>query len=320
MRILIWHVHGSWATAFLQGGHDYLLPVTPDRGPDGLGRARTWDWPPSAVEVPAERLREEPVDLVVLQRPHEVELAARWLGRRPGVDVPAVYLEHNTPDGDVPCTRHPMADQDRIPIVHVTGYNELIWDSGRTPTYVVEHGIPDPGRRYSGEVARAAVAVNDPVRRSRHVGTDLVRAVAAEHGVDVFGMRVCGLDGGPGDGMDLRTYEDLPQHELHAELPRRRLYLHTPRWTSLGLSLLEAMALGMPVVAVGSTAAPYAVPPEAGAVVTRPAELVAEVRRLLDDPGLAHERGAAAREHVLARHGLARFLADWDALLHDVVG
>ena len=45
MKVLIWHVHGSWTTAFVQGRHDYLVPVTPDRGPDGLGRARTWDWP-----------------------------------------------------------------------------------------------------------------------------------------------------------------------------------------------------------------------------------------------------------------------------------
>ena len=31
-------------------------------------------------------------------------------------------------------------------------------------------------------------------------------------------------------------------------MARRRVYLHPIRWTSLGLSLLEAMHLGMPVV------------------------------------------------------------------------
>lgn len=45
MSILIWLVHGSWTTAFVQGPHTHLVPVLPDRGPDGLGRARTWDWP-----------------------------------------------------------------------------------------------------------------------------------------------------------------------------------------------------------------------------------------------------------------------------------
>ena len=28
MRILHWHVHGAWSTAFVQGPHDYLVPVT----------------------------------------------------------------------------------------------------------------------------------------------------------------------------------------------------------------------------------------------------------------------------------------------------
>ena len=55
MKVLLWHVHGSWTTAFVQGRHEYLLPVTPDRGPDGLGRARTWDWPASAREVTRNR-------------------------------------------------------------------------------------------------------------------------------------------------------------------------------------------------------------------------------------------------------------------------
>ena len=38
---------------------------------------------------------------------------------------------------------------------------------------------------------------------------------------------------------------------MHAELARRRLYLHPIRWTSLGLSLIEAMQLGMPVRGAG---------------------------------------------------------------------
>ena len=50
MRILLWHVHGSWTTAFVQGPHRYIVPVVPDRGPDGRGRAQTWDWPSSVVE------------------------------------------------------------------------------------------------------------------------------------------------------------------------------------------------------------------------------------------------------------------------------
>jgi hypothetical protein len=161
MRILLWHVHGSWTTSFVQGQHEYLLPVTPDRGPDGLGRARTWDWPERVREVPVPELADTEVDLVVLQRPHELELAHRWLGRRPGRDVAAVYVEHNTPAGDVPDTRHPLAGQDAIAIAHVTAFNDLFWDCDGARTVVIDHGIVDPGHRYTGEVARAAVGAPD---------------------------------------------------------------------------------------------------------------------------------------------------------------
>lgn len=319
MRILLWHVHGSWTTSFVQGPHDYLLPVTPDRGPDGLGRARTWDWPASVVEVPAGALRDADVDLVLLQRPHEIGLAEEWLGRRPGRDVPAVYLEHNTPlhgSPDVPDTRHPLAGQTEIPVVHVTGFNQLFWDCSGARTVVIDHGIVDPGHRYTGEVPHAAVAVNDPVRRGRSVGTDLLDPLAGSVRVDVFGMRVSQLAPRPG----LRTYEDLPQERMHAELARRRVYVHTARWTSLGLSLLEAMHLGMPVVALATTEAPMAVPPEAGVLVTKVDDLVAAVRRFVDDPDLARSTGDAARAAALGRYGLKRFLDDWDAVLAEVAG
>jgi glycosyltransferase involved in cell wall biosynthesis len=316
VRVLVWHVHGSWATSFLQGGHDYLLPLVPDRSADGRGRARTWDWPDSAREVTPEQLADEVFDVVVLQRPHEIELVERWTGRRPGRDVAALYLEHNTPGGNVPYSRHPLADQAEIPVVHVTHFNRLIWDCGTARTEVVEHGIVDPGHRYSGEWPRAAVVVNDPVRRGRAVGTDLLRALGAAAPLDVFGMNVHGLPSHLGIAPErLWTFEDLPQHELHRQLARRRVYVHTSRWTSLGLSLLEAMHLGMPVVALATTEAMMAVPPAAGVISTRVEDLVSAVWRFVHDPSESQRVGAAAREAALSRYGLGRFLADWEALL-----
>ena len=126
MRVFLWHVHGSYTNSLVQGGHEYLLAVTPDRGPDGLGRARTWSWPANVVEAPATELRHADFDVVVLQRPHEVELLERWTGLRAGVDVPAVYGEHNTPAGHAATTRHPLADRSDIAVAHVTAFHGLM--------------------------------------------------------------------------------------------------------------------------------------------------------------------------------------------------
>jgi Glycosyl transferases group 1 len=318
MNILIWHVHGSWTTAFVRGPHTYLIPVTPDRGPDGLGRARTFDWPDSAIEISPEQLRDAEVDLVVLQRPHEEALARRWLRRRPGRDVPAVFLEHNAPHGDVPNTRHPAADRDDLVIVHVTGFNQLFWDCGGTSTVVIEHGVVDPGHRYSGHLPRAAVVVNEPARRGRVTGTDLLSALADAVPLDVFGMQTEVLaERLRLPDSRLRT-ADFPQSRLHAAMADRRLYLHPVRWTSLGLSLLEAMHLGMPVVALATTEVVEAVPPGTGVLSTRPEVLAEAARHYVQNPGAASADGTWARRAALERYGLKRFLDDWNDLIEEV--
>jgi glycosyltransferase involved in cell wall biosynthesis len=95
------------------------------------------------------------------------------------------------------------------------------------------------------------------------------------------------------------------------------VYLHPFRWTSLGLSLLEAMAMGMPVVGLATTEAVAAVPPDAGVLSTDVEALVSAVQWLCADPDAARELGAAGREAAQARYGLARFLGDWDRLLEE---
>lgn len=328
LRLLHWHVHGSWTTALVQGRHTCLLPTLPERGPWGGGRPAAWDWPQRARETSPEELRAgaDAIDVVVLQRWEEIELTERWTGRRPGVDLPAVWVEHNTPRGDAPTTRHPLADRDDIPIVHVTHFNALMWDSGRAPVHVVEHGVPDPGARYTGEIDRAAVVVNEPVRRHRVTGTDLLPGFADTVGLDVFGIGTdrldAALDAGAGQDRrrpDVRVVGDLPQARMHAELARRRVYLHPVRWTSLGLSLIEAMMLGMPVVGLATAEAAVAVPPEAGVVATDLDVLHRALRAFRADPDLARETGRRAREVATTRHSLTRFLSSFDAVLRTVV-
>jgi hypothetical protein len=270
-------------------------------------------------EVTLADLDADQVDAVVLQRPEEIPETARALGRRPGIDLPALYVEHNTPKGDFPFTRHPLADRSDIPVVHVTHFNRLAWDNGSAPTLVIEHGIPDPGQLYTGELPDLGVVINEPVRRGRVTGTDLLPAFASVAPLQVFGMKTEGLAAAAGiEKSRLTARGDLRTRELHRELARCRVYLHPMRWTSLGLSLLEAMHLGMPVVALATTEAPRAVPPEAGAVSADVDELLRSARRLVANPEEARRRGAAAREAALARYGLGRFLDRWDEILGDL--
>ncbi|MUN40859.1 glycosyltransferase [Actinomadura sp. NEAU-AAG5] len=324
----MWHVHGSWATSFVHGPHTTLVPAVPGRGPDGRGRPDTFHWPDRAIEVTPERLRAEDVDVVVLQRPRELRLAEEWLGRRPGRDVPAAYVEHDTPrrtpsdvglpEEVVPDSRHFLHDRSDITVVHVTHFNQVFWNCGRAPTRVIEHGIADPGHRYTGDMPRGGVVINDPLRRGRVCGTDLLAGLAAALPLDLFGMNVTGAPGRLGIAPEsLWTFEDLPQARMHEELARRRVYVHPYRWTSLGLALIEAMMLGLPVVALATTEAVEAVPPEAGVLSTRVAALAEAARALAADPPRARQMGKEARAHAVDRYGLPRFLRDWRRTLQE---
>ena len=305
MNILLWHVHGSWTTSFVQGKHRYLVPVNDARDEWGRGRARTFAWPPTAEEVDVSKLTDDDVDVVILQRPEELERVAH-------LRAPRIYVEHNTPKGDVPNTRHPMADRDDLVIAHVTHFNELFWDCGGTRTTVIEHGVVEPAVRWNGELDRFAVVTNEPVRRNRVTGTDLMPRFAAVAPLDVYGMGVAGLR------LDrVAVHDDPPQAAMHAEIARRRAYLHLCRWTSLGLSLIEAMQIGMPVLALATTGAIAAVPPDAGVLSTRVDTLVEAARWLIDEPEQARLLGDRARQVALARYGLDRFLADWDRLVEE---
>ena len=314
MRILLSDVHGGYTDAFVAGAHDYeFLPAVDGRG----GLSRLGDAVPArAREVEADVLRDDPPDVVVLQRPEDATTVEEQTGLRPGRDVPALFLEHNTPKESVPNTRHPAADGELL-VVHVTHLNALLWDCGTAPTTVVEHGLADPGLRYDGSLPHLAFVVNEPVRRWRVTGTDLLPRFAPAP-VDAFGIDAdllpAALDGQPG----VAYAGNLKPPQLRDALVQRRAYLHLNRWTSLGLSLIESMLLGLPVVVLETTVAARTVPPAAGAISPDPAELVAAAHRLLADPDAARAAGLVAREAALERHGLDRFLADWDRVLADV--
>lgn len=338
MRILIWHVHGSWMTSFVQGDHQYLIPRVDGLGPEGRGRAQTWDWPVNAVEVSPEEIAEGEFDLVIVQRQTDVELFQRWCPRlRLGADVPVIWLEHNTPQGLVNEMVHPSVELSGCLVVHVTNTNALLWDCGRNPTTVIDHGIPDPGDRYIGEIASAAIVVNEPARRARVVGADLIPRFAASVPIDLFGMGaetfvgsmerlvdsgkgsvdapsadIAAADLGTGN---IRPFENVRQDKLHDELPRRRVYLHPNRWTSLGLSLIEAMMLGMPVVALSMTEVPDALGDRCGYVSNDLGVLAKGLRALVTDPDHARELGLNARRRAIERYSLDRFLLDWEKVM-----
>jgi len=118
----------------------------------------------------------------------------------------------------------------------------------------------------------------------------------------------------------VRGKGDVPAPRLLHQVARRRVYLHTARWTSLGMSLVEAMYLGMPVVAVASTMAPLVVPAEAGVVSADVKTLAFALEAFITDLPAATAAGKAARDFAMAHFTLERFLAEWDEVIETGCG
>ena len=69
LKILIWHIHGSYLNSLTRIEHDWFLPVKDGR-PEGYGgRGPSFDLPDWVREVPAEQVGDLDLDLVIYQTP-----------------------------------------------------------------------------------------------------------------------------------------------------------------------------------------------------------------------------------------------------------
>jgi hypothetical protein len=308
-RVLTWHVHGSYLAYLARGEYDLYLPVRRGRRHPYGGRTSGFDWPDSVHEVPVEQVRGLRLDCVLYQSRANYRDRFEILSeaqRR----LPQIYLEHDPPLEHPTGTRHVLDDPDVL-LVHVTHFNELMWDAGRTPTRVIRHGVAEPqGVDWTGELARGLTVVNNLYRRGRRTGPDIFER-ARELPLDLLGM---GSRDGDGIG-------EVPLRDVPALAARYRFFFNPIRYTSLGLAVCEAMMLGMPVVALATTEQAVVLQDGVtGVVDTDVDRLVAGMRALLEDRQLAARLGAGARERARDLFGLARFVREWGATFREVAG
>jgi hypothetical protein len=310
LRILTWHVHGSYLEALGRTGLELYLPTLPGR-PTGYGGRAHLDLPGSVHDVPAERVRDLELDAVLFQSHRNLlEDQHRVLSERQRT-LPRVFLEHDPPREHPTDTRHP-ADDPEVTLVHVTHFNALMWDPGRSPVRVIEHGVPapPPGLRWSGSRARGICVMNDLASRGRRAGRDLFLE-AREH----VPMDLVGIDSGSLGGLG-----SVPRSALPALEAEYRFFFHPARYTSLGLAVIEAMLLGMPVVAPATTEIVSVLEDgRSGIISTDPRRLVEGMHALLEDRPMAERLGAAGREAALGRFGMERFAREWEELFGELV-
>ena len=309
LRILTWHTHGSYLYYLTQLPHTFYVLSKPGRPSGYAGRSGHIPWGANVHDLPVEQVQAHQFDCIVFQDDDQYFIDQYALLTPEQQALPRIYIEHDAPRPHPTDTCHPVDDPNTL-LVHVTPYNALMWDSRRTPTRVIEHGVVvPPDALYTGELDRGLVIINHLARRGRRLGVDVFAAARAECALDLIGMGADEL-GGLGE----------VEHALLPLFAGRYRYLFSPvRYASLALAVVEAMMVGLPVVALATTEMATVVRNGVtGYADTNLATLLAYMRMLETDRGHARELGVNARRYASERFGIGRFCADWDAALREV--
>lgn len=312
LRILIWHVHGSYLYYLAHANCEFYLPTRPDRT-DGYG-GRTpggYPLPDNVIEVPAEVVRYLKLDCIVFQTPKNYRQDQYEILSEQQQKLPRIYLEHNPPREHPTNTKHWVDDPNML-LVHVTHFNDLMWDSNRTPTRVIEHGVVEPKDvQYSGELERGIVVVNDLPKRGRLAGYDIFEVARKEVPLDLAGINADTIG-----GIGVFFNRELPAIEA-----RYRFFFNPIRYTSLGLSVLEAMMVGLPVIGLATTEMVTTIENGvSGYLHTDPKRVIEYMRELIADPAEARRLGEGAKRTAQERFNIQRFARDWEDTFRDVVG
>ncbi|OAI53221.1 transferase [Planctomyces sp. SCGC AG-212-M04] len=291
-----------------QAPHEFVIPVSQDRRPHYGGRGDSFPFGDNVQEIPLEAVRSERFDLILYQ--HSRNYADRERVLSPDqLRLPRIFIEHDPPLEHPTEQVHWFDDPEGL-LVHVTPFNALMWNSGRTPTRIIDHGVPCPDDvHYTGELDRGIVVVNCLGDRGRRVGPDVFETCRKKVPLDLVGMQSEQF-GGLG--------EVRPTELRHFEA-RYRFFFNPLRYTSMGLAVIEAMMIGMPVVGLATTEMATAIDNGVtGIVDTRIDRLIAAMQDLCRDPGEARRLGENGKRFANERFSMNRFINDWNAALDDV--
>ncbi len=304
-KIFTWHIHGSYLYYLSQTNSDIFLPTKPGTHEGYTGKSGPFPWPDTVHEIPAEEVKNYDFDLILFQSKKNYQEDQYEILSPRQRTLPKVYLEHDPPQQHPTDTIHWVQDPSTT-LVQVTHFNDLMWDTGITPTKVIEHGaITPPPVTYTGTIPKGIVVINNLKERGRRLGYDIFEKVRKEIPLDIVGM----------NSKEIGGLGEVPHHELPAFIAQYRFFFHPVRYTSLALSLVEAMMVGMPVVALSTTEITSVIKNGVnGYADTNIQKLVVYMHLLLENEELAHEIGRGAKITAQQKYNIHRFSKDWEQL------
>jgi glycosyltransferase involved in cell wall biosynthesis len=303
LKVLTWHVHGSYLYYLTQAPCEFYLPVKEGSREEGYGgRTSSFPWGENVFNVPAEKVKDLDFDVILFQSKKNFVTDQFEILSAEQRNLPRIYLEHDPPR-EVPTDTKHIVDDPEMLLVHVTHFNDLMWDNNRTPSIVIPHGVvTDENIRYSGKLDKGIVVINGLGKRGRRLGLDVFERVREEIPLDLVGM---------GSG-ELGGLGEIPVTELPGLITQYRFFFNPIRYTSLGLAICEAMMAGMPVIGLATTELSVIIENNvSGFIHTDVNTLVDKMKFLLDNRAEASRLSLGAKKYADENFGISRFASDW---------
>jgi glycosyltransferase involved in cell wall biosynthesis len=309
MKIFTWHIHGSYLFFLSQGDYEIYIPVTETKKEEGYyGRGNTFPFGKNIIEVPVNEIKNLQFDCILFQTNKNYLVDQYEILSEEQRKLPRIYLEHDPPWQHPTNTKHIMQEE-QVTFVHVTHFNQLMWDNGNVKTTVIDHGVIDPKVQFTGEIARGIVVINNLPSRGRLLGLDLFLEARKHVPLDLVGM-------GTGElGLGEVLHPQLPSF-----ISKYRFFFNPIRWTSLGLAICEAMMIGIPVVGLATTELSSVIQNErSGFIHTDLNYLIKKMKGLLDDKDLAVQLGSEGKKIAQERFNIKRFTQEWKELFEKTI-
>lgn len=309
LKIFTWHIHGSYLYYLSQGGYDIFVPINELRTEGYYGLGKTFPFGSNVYEIPSEQVKNLEFDCILYQNNKNYftdQYETLSIEQR---QLPKIYLEHNPPIKHPTESKHIIEDPS-ITIVHVTHFNKLMWNhNSNVATLVIEHGVMPSETTFKGEIERGIVVINNLPECGRLLGLDLFLEVKKHIAIDLIGLGTEELGG-----------REIPHPQLPEFISHYRFLFNPIRYASLSLAVLEAMMIGIPVVAMATNELSTVIRNGTnGYLHTDLKYLIQKMSKLLKDKNLASWMGIEGKLTVEERFDIKRFTGQWNDLFVSVI-